>query len=56
MKNLISKNQLITWKHSDMSTFDCHEQNDMIDDYFNCLIECDDNQQECKRICKDILN
>ncbi len=51
MHNLISYNQLNGWKHITEPS----EQNDLVDDYFNCLIECDDDTQSCKRICKDIL-
>jgi hypothetical protein len=51
MNNLISYNQLNGWKHLTEPS----EQNDLIDDYFSCLIECDDDTQSCKRICKDIL-
>ena len=30
-------------------------QNDIINDYYTCLIECDDDQHVCKRICKELL-
>lgn len=50
MHNLVSYNQLVSWKN-----INGDNQNELINDYFNCLIECDDNQQICKRICKDIL-
>jgi hypothetical protein len=52
MHNLISYNQLAGWQHLNNDIID---QNELINDYFNCLIECDDNQQQCKRICKNIL-
>ena len=28
---------------------------DLVNDYFGCLIECDEDQSTCKRICKDLL-
>ena len=52
--NLVSYNQLAGWKStvSDMEQVD-HES--AINDYFQCLTECDDNAQLCKRICKEVL-
>jgi len=52
MHNLISRNQLAEW-----STIDrCNEELDLVNDYFDCLIECDDDQGTCKRICKILLD
>jgi hypothetical protein len=52
MHNLMSFNQLASWKEIEMS-----QENDreLVNDYFNCLIECEDDQSSCKTICKDIL-
>ena len=52
MHNLMSFNQLASWKEIEMS-----QENDreLVNDYFNCLIECEDDQSCCKPICKDIL-
>ena len=59
MHNLISHNQLAGWKQSFMrlgSTLDrSMEETDLINDYYNCLIECDDDQATCKRECRRIL-
>jgi len=55
MHNVISYNQLASWKHLDKTLNDYIEQNELINDYYQCLIECNDNQQECKRICRSIL-
>jgi hypothetical protein len=55
MHNLISYNQLVAWKNFENTLDRCNEKNDLINDYFNCLIECDNAQRVCKRICKDIL-
>jgi hypothetical protein len=49
MHNLIPFNQLVEWKNS------TENENDLANDYYQCLIECDENQTVCKRICKDIL-
>ena len=45
MHNLIPLNQLNGYK----------EDNDLITEYYECLVECDENQAECKRICKEVL-
>ena len=50
MHNLIPFNQLAEWRQDDTEN-----QNDLVNDYYQCLIECDENQTVCKRICKDIL-
>ena len=31
------------------------EMNDSINDYFECITECDDTTQSCKKICKELL-
>ncbi len=60
MHNLISYNQLAGWKQSVeklTNTLDkTLEESDLINDYYNCLIECDEQQATCKRICKEILS
>ena len=45
MHNLIPLNQLNGY----------NDDNDLITEYYECLIECDDKQSECKRICKEVL-
>ena len=53
MHNLISFNQLAGWRQSVFNlerTLDkCDEQSDVINDYFNCLIECDEDQAAAYR-------
>ena len=48
MHNLMSHNQLAGWKQSIerlTRTLDkTMEESDLINDYYDCLIECDDNQ------------
>ena len=46
MHNLISYNQLSGSQDPD---------NDLIAEYYECLIECSDDQPTCKRICKEVL-
>ncbi len=59
MHNLLSYNQLAGWKQSVdklSKTLDkTMEESDLINDYYNCLIECDENQSKCKRICRSVL-
>jgi hypothetical protein len=59
MHNLISFNQLAGWRQSVFNlerTLDkCDEQSDVINDYFDCLIECDEDQASCKKICRSLL-
>ena len=53
MHNLMSFNQLASWKEIEMSQES--EDRELVNDYFNCLIECEDDQSSCKTISKDIL-
>ena len=46
MHNLISFNQLVGPQDQD---------NDLITEYYECLIECEEDQHICKRICKEVL-
>ena len=59
MHNLVSFNQLADWTRSLKrlsKTLDTTmEESDQINDYYECLIECSDNQATCKRICRPIL-
>jgi hypothetical protein len=60
MHNLISYNQLAGWKQSveNLSTTvdKAIDESNVLNDYYNCLIYCDDNQSFCKRICRSILD
>jgi len=59
MHNLISHNQLANWNQKidnlHQSIDKVNEEADLINDYYHCLIECSDNQQLCKRVCRQIL-
>ena len=52
MHNLISHNQLAGAQHIEYMS-DSHT--DLIEEYYECLIECDEDQSTCKRICKEVL-
>jgi hypothetical protein len=56
MHNLISYNQLASWNHLETTINEYIEQTELINDYYQCLIECDENQSQCKKICKAILS
>ncbi len=58
MHNIISRNQLDQWMHLGAIEDRLDSANDDLDrvnDYYECLIECGDDQATCKRICKEIL-
>ena len=56
MHNLIPYNQLAEWKQFEDNLDKCNDELDLINDYFNCLIECEDDQSTCKRVCRSMLN
>ena len=56
MHNLVSYNQLAEWKHFEETVENSIDELELINDYFNCLIECDEDQQTCKRICRNMLS
>lgn len=56
MHNLISYNQLATWNHLEKTINEYVDNEELINDYYQCLIECDENQQQCKRICREMLS
>ena len=53
MHNLVSFNQL-AFLNNDVEKMR-EDYDDDMNDYFQCLVECDDTTQTCKRICKLIL-
>ena len=55
MHNIISQNRMADWNHHSYDTY-VSSSEQALDDYYECLIECDDSQSSCKRICKEILS
>ena len=47
MHNLVSYNQLAGSYEEEHDT--------RLTEYYECLIECDDKQSVCKRICREVL-
>jgi len=53
MHNLISFNQLAYWHN--LEDRDKEKENDLIAEYFECLTECDEDTQSCRKLCRQIL-
>ncbi len=57
MHNRVSHNQLAGWSMNDDLTSAAHGSDiTKIDDYFDCLIECADLPNACRRICKNVFD
>ena len=54
MHNLVSYNQLAGWKSS-IAEVEEVDHESAVNDYFQCLTECDDNATVCRRICKEVF-
>ena len=56
MHSLLSRSQFDEWRHLEQTVTDVETEDQKINDYYECLIECDvDGKRECKKICKEIL-
>lgn len=56
MHNLLNRNQLDEWRHLENTLDELAIENQKINDYYECLIECDiQNANQCKSICRSIL-
>ena len=55
MHNITSRNQLDEWRHFEDTIDEMDIEMQKMNDYYECLIECGDDQASCKRICKEIL-
>ncbi len=56
MHNLISYNQLAAWNNLEKSLDEFIDQQDLMNSYFECLTECDEGTQSCKRTCRSLLS
>jgi len=53
----ISRSQLDEWRHFENTIDDLALEQQRLNDYYECLIECDAlNQSQCKKICRHILD
>jgi hypothetical protein len=59
MHNIVSYNQLAGWQQSinslNHSLDNMSDESDLLNDYYNCIIECNDDWGTCKKICRRIL-
>ena len=56
MHNLLSRSQLNQWRTFETTLDAAEVENQKINDYYECLIECDSlDQHICKRVCNYIL-
>ena len=56
MHNILSRGQLDEWRHFEKTINDLEIENQKINDYYECLIECDSiGNNSCKKICRKIL-
>ena len=55
MHNLISHNQLAAWGGLEKTVDYFIDQNELINSYFECLTECDEDTQSCRRTCRNLL-
>ena len=53
MHNLVSHNELASWKWDEKST--SAEQSNQVSDYFQCISECDIVDHQARRFCRHIL-
>jgi hypothetical protein len=57
MHNLLSRAQFNEWRHLEQTIDEFESEHDKINDYYECIIECDSlNQNECKRTCRRLLD
>ena len=57
MHNLLSRAQLDEWRNLEDTLDEFAIEEQKISDYYECLLECDiQNQSQCKRICRRILD
>jgi len=45
----LSHNQMAEWIHQDTTSL--VTQDDLIDEYFSCMVDCEDNR--CRQICTE---
>ena len=56
MHNILSHQQLDGWRRFDTRLQELSDENDKLDDYVECIIECDLlKSTDCKRICRSVL-
>ena len=56
MHNIIAKEQLTEWRNFEDTIDDLESDIQIINDYYECLIECEDDQASCKKVCRRLLS
>jgi hypothetical protein len=57
MHNLLSRAQFNEWRHLDNRVNELEPEEEKINDYYECIVECDSlNQNECKKFCRILLD
>ena len=52
MHNLVSRNQLDQYSYFDI---DNNNNESIMNDYFECIVECEVDNNNCKAVCTEIL-
>ncbi len=56
MHNLLSRSQFTEWRHFENTVDELDTNENQINDYYECLIECDMlDQKQCKQVCKSVF-
>lgn len=55
MHNLVSFNQLASWKNLEKTIDEFIEEHEVMNSYFECITECNDDSATCKKVCREIL-
>lgn len=55
MHNLVPRAQMEEWRHFEKTVDELEVEMQKVNDYYECLIECEENQSQCKRICRRLL-
>lgn len=53
MKNLVSRNELASWKWDEKITVD--DKYDQVSEYFQCISECGIIDSSARRFCRHVL-
>jgi len=56
MHNLISYNQLAGWRRLETTLDEFIDQHEIMNSYFECLTDCDEDTQTCRKHCRQILS
>ena len=52
MHNLVSRNQLDQYSYFDINA---NNNESIMNDYFECIVECELDNNNCKTVCTEIL-